>query len=691
MEVQISEYNHALFDNMAFFADAVWELNAKNETVFFLHNKLLPQFMVQSFSFSDFHDVLRENTHPDICNKLIPMINSNYIRNLTESDSFQGRILVEGSYQALRCVITPSFEKNGQVNVAYITLQNIQEQINEKEEVKKSKQELDRYLQAVSCGIIQYKRLSKELIFANDIALKILGYSSIEEMQNDNFNGIVNTILPEDAEIMRKRAKELKEDGDVVELEYRVMHPDGTIITCFGNLRLLCKDEEEPIIQSSMIDITERRKTGKLYRELTEVLNGAHLGLWYFILDEGEPRFIIDSVTADLVGCSEKISPEKAFKYWFSRVDPDFKTHVDECVEKMRRGEFAEVTYTYHHPTRGEITVRCGGFRNKSYSGAGLMIRGYHQDITDFSKRISEEKEKEQSERDSLQSIASIYRTMHILDLENQSFEERSACSSIHDYVEAHSEEELQNIMEGALSLRFIGSHLEAAQKFSNLNTIKERMEGETSISFELIDIENLWCRLSFIRIGDPGKPLTKVIFASQNIDKEKRREENLILLSNTDELTRLFNRHAYEIDIKEIEKDGISEDLWFMGVDLNGLKAANDSQGHKAGDELLQATAECLRQAVSSSGKVYRVGGDEFICIFNATDKDTLDMIKKINDFQKDWHGKLNESFSFSKGLVCAKEIENCTIAKLEKESDRRMYSEKREYYKTRTDRRKE
>lgn len=691
MEVQISEYNHALFDNMAFFADAVWELNAKTETVFFLHNKLLPQFMVQSFSFSDFHDVLKENTHPDIYKKLVPMINTEYIRNLTESDSFQGRILVEGSYHALRCVITPSFEKNGQVNIAYITLQDIQEQINEKEEVKKSKQELDRYLQAVSCGIIQYKRISKELIFANDNALQILGYSSIEEMQNDNFDGIVNTILTEDAEIMRKRSKELKEDGDIVELEYRVMHPDGTIISCFGNLRLIYEDEGEPIIQCSMIDITERRKTGKLYRELTEVLNGAHLGLWYFILDEGEPRFIIDSVTAGLVGCSEKISPEKAFKYWFSRVDTDFKNHVNECVDKIRSGQFAEVTYTYHHPTRGEITVRCGGFINKSYSGTGLMIRGYHQDITDFSRRISEEKEKERSERESLQSIASIYKTMHILDLENQTFEERSAFNSIHDYVEVHREEELQRIMEGSLKLRFIGSHLEAAQKFSNLDTIKERMEGEASISFELIDIDNLWCRLSFIRIGDIDKPLTKVIFASQNIDKEKRREENLILMTNTDELTRLFNRHAYEDDIKEIEKNGISEDLWFMGVDLNGLKTANDTKGHKAGDELLIATSECLRQSVSNSGKVYRVGGDEFICIFTATDRETMEMIKEIDDFQKNWHGKLNDSFSFSKGLVCAKEIQNCSISELEKESDRRMYSEKREYYQKRADRRKE
>ena len=87
------------------------------------------------------------------------------------------------------------------------------------------------------------------------------------------------------------------------------------------------------------------------------------------------------------------------------------------------------------------------------------------------------------------------------------------------------------------------------------------------------------------------------------------------------------------------IVETGVCHSLLYLLLFVFGFAIASpqycrkDSHGHKAGDELLQATAECLRQAVSSSGKVYRVGGDEFICIFNATDKDTLDMIKKIND----------------------------------------------------------
>ena len=42
--LETSEYNHALFDNMAFFTDAVWELNAKHETIFFLHDKVIKEF-----------------------------------------------------------------------------------------------------------------------------------------------------------------------------------------------------------------------------------------------------------------------------------------------------------------------------------------------------------------------------------------------------------------------------------------------------------------------------------------------------------------------------------------------------------------------------------------------------------------------------------------------------------------------
>ena len=687
--LETSEYNHALFDNMAFFTDAVWELNAKHETIFFLHDKVIKEFKESSYSFSDFLEIFKRNTLPEIYEKIGPMINAEYIRNLDSSVSFQEKIQINGSLHLLRYIITPSFEKYGTTHIGYLSLQITLDHSSTKAELEKQKAELNRYLSAISCGIIQYTKNTKKLIFTNDAALKLLGYSSMEEMQNDNFDGVVKTVFEEDAARMKELIKGLKKDGDVVECEYRIMHKDGTEMTCFGNIRLITQGEEEPIIQRSMIDITEHRKTGRLYKEVTDMLQGANMGLWYFVLDEGSPRFIIDPETAALVGCDENISPEKAYNFWYSRITPEAKPLVEECFSKLRKGEVAEVVYPYLHPTRGKIIVRCGGCMKKNYSGSGILIRGYHQDITEYSKRISEQEEKERMERESLQSIASIYSTMHIIDFENKTFEERSCIPQVHAYIEEHLNESLQEIINGSLKSRFVGTYREAALEFADFSTLNDRLGHENNITIELIDIENTWYRLSFIRIGQPSETLHKVIFTSQDIDKTKRKEENLILMSNTDELTKLFNRHAYENDITILEQEPLPKSLWFMGVDLNGLKEANDTKGHQAGDELLVATADCLRRAISTSGKVYRVGGDEFICVFHSTDVEILDTIKYMDKIRESWSGKFSDTFSFSKGIVSVNEIENCTIAKLEKECDRRMYEEKRAYYTTKGDRR--
>ena len=50
--------------------------------------------------------------------------------------------------------------------------------------------------------------------------------------------------------------------------------------------------------------------------------------------------------------------------------------------------------------------------------------------------------------------------------------------------------------------------------------------------------------------------------------------------------------------------------------MDVNRLKIVNDSQGHAAGDELLQGAASCIKKCVDSCEKVYRTGGDEFIAL---------------------------------------------------------------------------
>ena len=53
-----------------------------------------------------------------------------------------------------------------------------------------------------------------------------------------------------------------------------------------------------------------------------------------------------------------------------------------------------------------------------------------------------------------------------------------------------------------------------------------------------------------------------------------------------------------------------------YISIDLNGLKRVNDTYGHVAGDELIRAAADCMKNSFNEYGKIYRIGGDEFAVI---------------------------------------------------------------------------
>ncbi len=66
------------------------------------------------------------------------------------------------------------------------------------------------------------------------------------------------------------------------------------------------------------------------------------------------------------------------------------------------------------------------------------------------------------------------------------------------------------------------------------------------------------------------------------------------------------------------------SEPLSVAFIDVVGLKAVNDSEGHAAGDELLRAVASELRAYVRSYDSLVRYGGDEFVCALPGLDVDS-------------------------------------------------------------------
>ncbi len=100
------------------------------------------------------------------------------------------------------------------------------------------------------------------------------------------------------------------------------------------------------------------------------------------------------------------------------------------------------------------------------------------------------------------------------------------------------------------------------------------------------------------------------------DITRRKEAEEQMTFLAYHDVLTGLPNRAMFdehlEMAISRARRQGNAVAVLY--VDLDDLKQTNDSLGHRAGDELLQATASRLRAAVRAEDLVARQGGDEFL-----------------------------------------------------------------------------
>jgi diguanylate cyclase (GGDEF)-like protein len=106
-------------------------------------------------------------------------------------------------------------------------------------------------------------------------------------------------------------------------------------------------------------------------------------------------------------------------------------------------------------------------------------------------------------------------------------------------------------------------------------------------------------------------------IGVSTDISERKALEEELERRASHDLLTDLPNRHTFVERIGQtLRRTRRRQDSRKVGVlfmDLDGFKNVNDSLGHEAGDELLVAVAERLKNRLRPEDVLARFGGDEF------------------------------------------------------------------------------
>ncbi|MCQ2526466.1 MAG: GGDEF domain-containing protein [Lachnospiraceae bacterium] len=280
-----------------------------------------------------------------------------------------------------------------------------------------------------------------------------------------------------------------------------------------------------------------------------------------------------------------------------------------------------------------------------------------------------------------LESMAGIYTYVYYADMINHTvrrFDQQDDENEIID-MKANPHSSISKKLYDGLD----DVHKEKFWEYTDLSTLGERMANEKVVTAEFCHKRDGWFRAQYIRIGDAiDEPISRVIFAVRNIDEEKKNVEKWIRRSNTDELTGLYNRHAYEDDAASLDKGKNREGLAYVSIDVNGLKNVNDTLGHDAGDELIVGAGECMRQAIGAYGRLYRTGGDEFVALIHADDEQLETIKADLAEVTEKWRGKRDMRMNLSCGYVSQTEAADKTLHQLAVLADERMYEEKRRYY---------
>ncbi|MBP5266105.1 MAG: diguanylate cyclase, partial [Lachnospiraceae bacterium] len=216
---------------------------------------------------------------------------------------------------------------------------------------------------------------------------------------------------------------------------------------------------------------------------------------------------------------------------------------------------------------------------------------------------------------DILVSMSEIYENVNLIDFVSNT--EMSLRDSEYKKHPIDLQAQTHSRMNQRIMKTVMPDQVDDFMAYTNLKTIRSRLSHKKVISADFIDVISGWFRAQYITVDSTLDGIPNVIiYTTRNVDEEKQREEHLIRISMTDEMTRLFNRRCFDEDLRELRKSDLPDDFVLFAMDVNGLKRVNDEKGHAAGDELIKGAAECWALSIGTQGQVYRTGGDDGMAI---------------------------------------------------------------------------
>lgn len=292
-------------------------------------------------------------------------------------------------------------------------------------------------------------------------------------------------------------------------------------------------------------------------------------------------------------------------------------------------------------------------------------------------------KQKEVAELESdINAIADIYTSIDLLDLKNNKAKSLRQ-SVINEHFNNHNKHEAQirNVDDSLVSVLAAEASRNLLAQFMDINTFADRLKDINSISHEYLDNDNKWNRMQVIAIErDNDGTINKVLCTIQSIDVDKRQQERLRKMAETDGLTGILNRSGGEAKLLqyiEAKKNGL-----FLILDADNFKHVNDVYGHDKGDEVIKILADCLSETFRDTDIVYRLGGDEFgIFALGVENLDIASLVIKrlfTNIEETKLPNITDWELHISVGGIFCNSNENISFSSIYKKADEAMYKSK-------------
>ncbi len=221
-------------------------------------------------------------------------------------------------------------------------------------------------------------------------------------------------------------------------------------------------------------------------------------------------------------------------------------------------------------------------------------------------------------EKDFLEALSEIYISIFVIDLEKDELHPIKSNPIIDQLIGIPGT--LQEKMDNVMRKISISDHVEMILDFTCLSTLPQRIQGKNVLTEVFEGRVNGWCKARFLRVGaDVEKPARYVLYVVECIDEEKKKENKLRKLAQTDLMTGILNRGYGENLIDEYMKQ--KKPGMFVLFDVDKFKHINDVYGHGVGDQVLIGIAESMKHVKSEGDVIMRLGGDEFAAYFTGVE----------------------------------------------------------------------